>query len=251
MASRLETVQLPKAAAIVADTLRRKILTHELAADEPLPPEFQLMTEMGVARTTVREALRILESENLVTVRRGAGGGARVRAPAVAPVARYIGLLLQYEGATIEDMYRARVMLETPAAGRLAENVTPAMVDGLQAALDHEARADGDLISQARAHAHFHQTVVELTGCQSYGVLAAVANRIIQVHADQYFAGNAADRRPSERIEEAHRAHVKLRDLISAGAARDAEEHWRRHLEAGDAYFKSAPGAKSVLDLLE
>ena len=49
MTSRLEVVQLHKAAEIVANSLRRKIVTRELEADEPLPPEFQLMAEMGVA----------------------------------------------------------------------------------------------------------------------------------------------------------------------------------------------------------
>jgi len=60
MVTKLEAVRLPKAAEIVARTLRRKIVTHELQADDPLPPEDQLMAEMAVARTTVREALRIL-----------------------------------------------------------------------------------------------------------------------------------------------------------------------------------------------
>jgi len=44
--------------------------------------------------------------------------------------------------------------------------------------------------------------------------------------------------------------HVRLVDLIAAGAAQDAEDLWRRHLEASDAYVTSAPGACAVLDLL-
>jgi DNA-binding FadR family transcriptional regulator len=249
MASRLEVVQLPKAAEIVANSLRRKIVTRELHADEPLPPEFQLMAEMGVARTTVREALRILESEDLLSIRRGAGGGPRVRTPAVPPVARYIGLLLQYEGATIEDVYRARVTLEAPAAGLLAEQATPEIVDKLRAALIDEGQAGDDLVSQARAHGRFHQVVIELTDCHTYEILSAVANRIIQVQADQHY-GNGNKVR-NDGLDEAHRAHAKLVDLIAAGAAKDAEDLWRRHLEASDAYFSDQRGATSVLDLLE
>jgi DNA-binding FadR family transcriptional regulator len=249
LTSRLELVQLPKAAEIVANSLRRKIVTRELQPDETLPPEFQLMAEMGVARTTVREALRILESEDLVSIRRGAGGGARVRTPAVPPVARYIGLLLQYEGATIEDVYRARVMLEAPAAGLLAEKATLEIIEQLRAALAHESEADDDLLSQARAHGRFHQVIVELTGCHTYEILSAVANRIIQVQADQYYA--RGKKVPTDGLGEAHRAHSKLVDLIAAGAAKDAEDLWRRHLEASDAYLNDQPGAKSVLDLLE
>jgi DNA-binding FadR family transcriptional regulator len=255
VAPRLEAVQLPKAAEIVARTLRHKIVTHELRADDPLPPEDQLMAEMAVARTTVREALRILESEGLLVVRRGAGGGARIKTPAVPMVARYIGLLLQYEGATVQDVHRARVMLEAPAAALLAERASPEIVASLRAALADEAdvlatRPD-DAARLARAHGRFHQQVVALTGCHTYEALSSVANRIIQVQADRFMVEHGAENVTQEQLARAHRAHVRLVDLIAAGAADDAEDLWRRHLEAGDAHLMSAPGARSVLDLLE
>lgn len=249
--TRLEAVQLPKAAEIVARTLRRKIVTRELAAGDPLPPEDQLMAEMAVARTTVREALRILESEGLVVVRRGAGGGARIRTPAVPMVARYIGLLLQYEGATVEDVHQARVMLEAPAAGRLAEHATPEIVAALRSALDDELAALDDPKRRSRAHGRFHQLVVQLTGCHTYTALSAVANRIIQVQADRFLAAHGDEQVTREQMLEAHKAHVRLVDLVAAGAAEDAEILWRRHLKAGDAHMLAAPGADSVLDLLE
>jgi len=250
MAARLEVVRLPKAAEIVARSLRRKIVTHELVADDPLPPEDQLMAEMGVARTTVREALRILESEGLVVVRRGAGGGARIRTPAVPMVARYIGLLLQYEGATVEDVHRARVLLEAPAAGLLAERADPEVVAALRAALADEAAALDDPATLSRAHGRFHQQVVALTGSHTYDVLSSVANRIIQAQADRFVAEHGAEEATLEGLAKAHRAHARLVDLIAAGAAQDAEDLWRRHLEAGDAQLLSAPDSHSVLDLL-
>jgi DNA-binding FadR family transcriptional regulator len=251
MAARLEAVRLPKAAEIVARTLRRKIVTHELQADDPLPPEDQLMSEMVVARTTVREALRILESEGLVVVRRGAGGGARIRTPAVPMVARYIGLLLQYEGATVEDVHRARVMLEAPAAGLLAERADPDVVAALRRALADEADALDDPARLSRAHGRFHQQVVQLTGSHTYEVLSSVANRIIQAQADRFVAAHGDEKATQEGLAVAHRAHARLVDLVAAGAAQDAEDLWRRHLEAGDAHLLSAHGAHSVLDLLE
>lgn len=251
MPTKLEAVRVPKAAEIVARTLRHKIVTHELQADEPLPPEDQLMAEMAVARTTVREALRILESEGLVVVRRGAGGGARIRTPAVPMVARYIGLLLQYEGATIEDVHRARVMLEAPAAGLLAEQVTPEIVAELREALADEAAALDQPALASRAHGRFHQRVIQLTSCHTYEVLSSVANRIIQVQADRFLTAHSGEEFTQDWVAAAHRAHARLVDLVAAGAAQDAEDLWRRHLEAGDARMLSAPGADSVLDLLE
>ena|SRR5882757_65203 len=249
-AIRLEPVRLPKAADIVAGALRAKIVTGELQADDPLPPEEQLMSEMRVARTTIREALRVLESEGLVVIRRGAGGGARVRLPSGATVARYIGLLLQYEGATVSDVHRARTMLEAPAAGLLAENATPEALAALREALDDEAAGLDDPLRASRAQGHFHQRVVELTGCRTYMALSAVASRIIQAHADGFFAAHAEESATRKGLLAAHRAHVRLVELVAAGASRDAEDLWRRHLEASDAVFMKASAAASVLDLL-
>jgi DNA-binding FadR family transcriptional regulator len=248
--TRLHAIQLPRAADVVADTIRSRIIGRELEAGEPLPPEIQLMAEMGVARTTVREALRILESEGLLTVRRGVSGGARVRTPSVANVTRYIGLLLQYDGATLEDVSHARVLLEAPAAGLLAETVTPEIVAELRQALANEALAVDDPVERSHAHGRFHQTVVELTGSRTYEAVSAVANRIIQAASDQFFA-SSGDSTVKRGFAEAHRAHTRLVDLIASGAAQDAEAMWRTHLEAVDAYFMSSPGARSVLDTLE
>jgi hypothetical protein len=108
MANVIGIVHLPKMADIVAADLRRQIIAGELEEGDPLPPEDQLMQHAGVARTTVRGALRILESEGLLVVQRGAHGGARIRTPSVSNVARYIGLVLQCEGATLRDVYDAR-----------------------------------------------------------------------------------------------------------------------------------------------
>jgi DNA-binding FadR family transcriptional regulator len=235
---------------VVADRIRSRIIGHELEAGEPLPPETQLMAEMRVARTTVREALRILESEGLLTVRRGVAGGARVRTPSVANVTRYIGLLLQYDGATLEDVSHARVLLEAPAAGLLAEMATPEIIGQLRQALADEAQAMDNPIERSRAHGRFHQTVVQLTGSHTYEALSAVANRIIQVASDQFFAASGKTT-VQKGFADAHRAHGRLVDLVASGAAQDAEDMWRKHLEAVDAYFMSAPGARSVLDMLE
>lgn len=56
-----------------ADELRRRILSGGLAAGERLPTEATLMEELGVGRSTLREAVRVLEREGLVRVRQGSG----------------------------------------------------------------------------------------------------------------------------------------------------------------------------------
>ena len=75
------TSRRPKAHERVANILRDRIVTGELAAGDRLPPEDELTTQFGIARTTLREALRVLESQGLLLIRRGRGGGPVVTHP--------------------------------------------------------------------------------------------------------------------------------------------------------------------------
>jgi DNA-binding FadR family transcriptional regulator len=252
VANVLSTVHLPKMADIVAGDLRRQIVSGALKEGDPLPPEDQLMEHAGVARTTVREALRILESEGLLVVRRGAGGGARIKAPSVSNVARYIGLVLQAEGATLHDVFDARLMLEAPAAGMLARaRDRDDIVASLRRALDDEEAALDEPVELSHAYGRFHNLIVQLSGSQTFEVLTSVSNRLIQVQADRYMRAEAAQ--PERRVASdlAHRAHIHFVELVVAGAAQDAEELWRKHLAAGERELRAGPDVDSVLDLLE
>src|SRR3546814_19711195 len=80
-----------------------------------------LIAEFEVSRPTIREAVRILESEGLVTVARGARGGARVSSPNYEMVARAAGITLQSQGVTIGDLYEMRTLNEPTAARLVAE----------------------------------------------------------------------------------------------------------------------------------
>src|SRR5260221_1083150 len=113
-------VRVPKAAELVAAKIRRQIVSGDLPEGTALPPEAELVARYGVSRPTLREAFRILESELLVTVRRGVKGGAVVHTPSLEVAARSAQALLQYRGATLADLHQARILLEPPAAALLA-----------------------------------------------------------------------------------------------------------------------------------
>ena len=76
-----------RTAEIVADELRRQIIDGELTDGDLLPRQEVLVEQFNVSLVSLREALRILETEGLVSVRRGNRGGAVVHAPAKASAA--------------------------------------------------------------------------------------------------------------------------------------------------------------------
>jgi DNA-binding FadR family transcriptional regulator len=243
-------IRIPKAAELVADTLRRRIILREYTPGQLLPPEGTLMADFDVARTTIRDAFRVLESEGLLEVRRGAGGGGRVRAPGVGMISSYAALLLQFDGATLADVHLGRTLIEAPAAAMLAERGDdPLILDALRASLDAEEEASGDEVLSL-AEGRFHRLIVELTGNQVLIMLSAVSNRLIAQQVERSFK-SGPPKAAKSAFSQAHRAHVKLLSLVEARDAAGAERLWRRHLESGNEQLAATLHApKAVIDLL-
>jgi DNA-binding FadR family transcriptional regulator len=236
-------VRVPKTAELVATHIRYQIVSGQLLEGDALPPETELMREFNISRPTLREAFRILESEGLITVRRGARGGARVQEPSSEVAARYTGLVLQHRGVTLKDVLDARLVVEAPAAGMLASRRDRAAVaDKLQDRLDSLAPLD-----TARFH-DFNALVVELAGNDTLVLLASMLDHISSV-AGLAFA-REHDPRDRERLARAvRRTRQKLIDQIRAGDVDGADKLWRNHLsEAGKVLVESLGGAM-VVDL--
>src|SRR6202167_5772713 len=162
-----QLVRVPKAAELVAGDLRRQIIRGELAQGDALPTESDLMVRFGVSRPTLREAFRVLESENLIAIRRGARGGARVQPPGREVAARYAAFTLEYRGVTLRDVYDARVALEVPSVGKLARNRTEDDLAALTEALDRQESVSSDIYQSIRLHGDFHTLMVRLAGNQT------------------------------------------------------------------------------------
>src|SRR3954454_23700732 len=157
-------VRSPKTAELVAGTLRRMVVDGQLKDGDFLPNEAELMAHFGVSRPTLREAVRVLESERLVELRRGSRTGSRVRVPGPEIVARPAGLLLELSGATIADVLVARSGIEPLAVRLLAETASPGALDELDAMLADDIPAGWQSGRLAEATGEFHRRMVELSG---------------------------------------------------------------------------------------
>jgi GntR family transcriptional regulator, transcriptional repressor for pyruvate dehydrogenase complex len=238
----------PKTAELIADRLRRQIVRGELPEGTALPSEAELMVAFGVSRPTLREAFRVLESESLIQVRRGARGGARAQTPDVAVAARYAGLVLQCRGTTLDDVFEARIVIEPPCVGVVAGAAEPATVTALRAALAVQETA-ADPVRAIRAHDAFHGLLVELSGNQTVRVLTGMVEHIIDqasVAHVRAVAGSVAHRRAMRNGLAAHRRVVALIEVNDVGGA---VELWRRHLVEAHDYLRR-PDIRTVIDLL-
>ncbi|MGH9135683.1 MAG: FadR/GntR family transcriptional regulator [Acidimicrobiales bacterium] len=241
-------LRVPKAAELVADHLRKQIVRGELREGESLAAEASLTEQFGVSRPTLREAFRVLETEQLITVRRGARGGACVHAPSAAMVARYAGFYLEHDGATLADVLEARVAIEAPAAGLAAQRRTCDDLARLRDGIVECERFAGDRRRLVLQFSEFHALVVDVARNRTMALLHSVVREIIDM-AKLRRLEQAGDR--GKPLDRAVRAHRKLVDLIEARDSGGAESLWHRHLTEANRYLLAIPGGDEPLDLLD
>lgn len=220
-------MRVPKTGEVVANTLRRRIVNGELAIGERLPSEEELTEVFGIARTTLREALRILESQGLVEIRRGRGGGPVVTMPDEQTLARGMAVLLQLRHTTVGDLDEARQLIEPRLAAALAARHDPAEVEALRDAVEAAslaAEAD-DRRAFASAAARVHETIVERGGNTTLATISMLLHELVE----QYYVSSVGHT-DQDMMRKAVRSYRKLIRLVESGAVEATEEHWRRQM---------------------
>jgi DNA-binding FadR family transcriptional regulator len=223
------TVRSPKTAELVAGTLRRMVVDGQLQDGDFLPNEAELMAHFGVSRPTLREAVRVLESERLVEVRRGSRTGARVRVPGPEIVARPAGLLLELSGATIADLMTARAGIEPMAARLLAESGDEEAFDELDQLLADHIPSGWQSERLAETTGDFHLRMVQLSGNTTLAIIAGMLHEITVRHtAFAFKEGRPVLKADYEKLMRSYR---RLLQLLRAHDGDAAEAHWRKHLD--------------------
>jgi DNA-binding FadR family transcriptional regulator len=250
VADAVQPIRVPKAAALVAADLRRQIVRGAIEAGTALPNEADLTRIYDVSRPTVREALRILESEGLIGVVRGAGGGARVGRPSASMAARYAALVLQTDGTTLADVFAARTVIEPAAVRLLAATRDDHALGQLRALHDAEMAVADEPERFPVAAARFHEALIELAGSNTLTLIGRMLLEFVESN-NRATMQRLSGRARMEAIRDAGHQHERVLELIEAGDGVEAERVWRAHLvDAADVALRSL-GRTTVIDLLD
>lgn len=249
-----QTIRLPKTAEVVADRIRKGIVTGGISAGSSLPPEPKLLEQFAISRPTLREALRILESEGLITLTRGSRVGATVNPPQIDAVTRHAGFVLQYHHTTIADVYDARLAIEPHVVHRLAERGQTRWVERLNSeiesleALVNEARYEQFMVELAA----FHRLLVELEGNQTLLLLTVILQNIVARHQVEVLAlRNLPEDLQRKRARQGLRSFRKLVELIAAGASSEAKKHWQLHLKRTTDVWVDAATVNKIINVFD
>jgi GntR family transcriptional regulator, transcriptional repressor for pyruvate dehydrogenase complex len=244
-------VRLPKTSEIIATRLRQQIITGQLAEGAALPAEAALIKMFGVSRPALREALRLLESDGLIVIRRGNQGGARVQAPKSDVAARYVSYYLQYQQVTLADVYSAVTNLEAPSAREVALHRTDADLTMLEQVMNESEQHRHDRPEPALANQRqFHSLIVDLAGNATTKLIWSMLQGIVAA-SQVANVTNYPHSWSTTAVDAAYRTHRRLVDHIRAQDGDKAESLWRRHLEADREFVLVGMEDASVLDLLK
>jgi GntR family transcriptional regulator, transcriptional repressor for pyruvate dehydrogenase complex len=245
-------LRVPKAAELLAARIRGQIIRSELKEGDALPAESELMERFGVSRPTLREAIRVLEMESLLRMRRGSRGGALVTAPDPRVAARAVGVLLQLRGVSLRDIHEARTMIEPMAARHIAESKNARPVLETLHERNEAARASVRDFREFPHHSWlFHKGLAEGTRNQTLTVLVQTIADIVELQVMRRYTRPMPPAEAEEQIRQnlrSTRANDKLLKLLEARDADGAESYWTKHLVAAGATLLG-PDADAVVDL--
>ena len=239
-----ERVRPPKASALVANEIRSDIVTGSLTRGDELPVERDLIARFGVSRPTVREALRILETEHLIEVTRGERGGARIIGPSLALASHAVGMVLQAQRTTLADVQEARQIFEPPAARLVAQRRSKRTLSALRAAFDAEVASAGTAFPLAAMH--FHEVLIAASGNNTLNAFLHVLHNIHEGHARAIERAGQGDRAVRARVLQ---IHLELIGHIETGNGDAAENLWRDYW-AWILPYTRPKGATNVIDVL-
>lgn len=225
-----------KASVEIARRIVDDVLAQGLGVGDRLPSEAEMVASYGASRESLREGLRLLEVQGLLSIRRGPGGGPRVSPVNAAYLARSASLFFHVAGATYREVFEAWLELEPVLVAKVAAHPDRRTVVAAMAPYRHSRRST-DPREVFDASASFHAEVGRLSGNRVLVLLLQSVNHVLTELMMEAIDLGAA----GEVIDHDHR---ELATAIARGHTRRAEQIARQHIRGLEAEFLAVAGSR-------
>jgi DNA-binding FadR family transcriptional regulator len=217
------------------EQIRLKLSTGELVPGDKLPSERDLAEQLGVGRNAVRESLRVLEANGVLTIRKGHTGGAFITNGDLSATVSGLGDVLRLRGGQVSEISEVRLWMGEVVARAACERRTPQDIERLHASLERveQRQAAGDLQGSLAAAAEFHVILAE---CSHNSLLVVMMETIMGI-ASQFasdFGINTSEFALNERRE--------IVDAIEARKVSKASNAMKAHLDNVHSRYDNAVG---------
>ena len=175
----LSSQRVRKKAELIAQDILRDIVVRNLVAGDGLAPEAEMLREYGVARGSLREALRILEVQGIIALRTGSKGGPVVCEVGPAEFGQMAALYFQATHVSLNDLLEARRVIEAVMAQIAAQERRPELLEQLEELAERMKTVDLE-----HASPEYTETAMEfhriICGFSSNGVLNLIGGGLIE-----------------------------------------------------------------------
>lgn len=232
----------PKRSEQMALTLIRRVVERGLAEGDKLPHEAELLEQYGVSRSSLREALRLLEVQGMIRIRPGPGAGTEVGHATAGNLAPTLALYLLMNRITLNQLLDAWSLVEPVLAREAALNPDRQRVARVMAEFVGGDCSCGRLM---REGLNFHDAVADLSGNPVLALVLGAVGELVtaQVMAVQHIPG-------AKMSDQTESAHQRIAAAILAGDGEAAEAEMHRHMVEVSAEIRAwIPRAGEPIDV--
>jgi len=219
---------------VVLAHVEKQLLAGELHNGDQLPPERDLAASLGVSRSAVREALRVLQAQGLVASQPGPGRGTRLSDSQGEALGRLFRLHLALDSTSISDLTETRIALERATAALAARNATPTRLRAIERRL-HAMESTFDLDAFNELDTEFHVEIARAADNKFIGTLTAAIRQALRapIRAASLAMDDWQDLR-SDLVAQ----HRQIFETIRSGDAERAATVMETHIRTAYAVLK-------------
>ncbi len=222
---------------VIADRIREMIVAQGLKPGDRLPPERLEEAALKASRGTLREAMKILEFQGLVSNKTGPGGGAFVSKATSRQAIGLLDNLFLFEPPSIADVYAVRKLVEPEIAASVAGKLSPAALTALQATIrlyEDEPETAEQEYAQRLAELDFHAELANHCENKLLGFISAFVLSLLRDKTEC----REIYREPNPSLRETGLGYqVRLLRAIKAGDAARARAVMLEHMIEAENYM--------------
>ncbi len=216
----------PKTSLVVAQQIVRDTARKGLQPGDLLPPEKAMLEEYQIGRGTLREGLRLLEFQGMLTFKPGPKGGPVLLDPDASHLASTIILLMQLQNASLSTIVEARTALEPVVCRLAAERIGEDKLLELKDSVDRMQQSveTADIDTFLETNKQFHDIIAWSTGNALFGYMTDALMRIT--------GGTVMGvDHPATLRKATLKAHISIYDALSDHDTDLSEDRMRDHIK--------------------
>lgn len=215
---------------LVIDAIEEQIMAGRLKVGDSIPPERELASRLEVSRTSVREAIRVLESQGVVEARVGSGRGAGTTITAMPSEAltRLLRMHLGLSNFRVEDVIEVRIALERVSVALVAQDPTEERLAAIRVPLERMDNDDAPLAEFNDADTEFHTTIAQVANNRLVADLTtAIRSSLRSVILEAFRREDESSTLRQTLQQQHHQIFDAIANKNVDGAANLTEEHIR------------------------